>query len=168
MGTIRALTARQPWAWAIIHGGKDVENRTRNIAGSYRGPVAIHAGLAFADIAVNPTGSWRYDPSNLTRGAIIGVVDLIDVHHASDCWERDFGRLAQLYDEDRLAFAAYPDNGAGGLIGRVRHCSPWAQGDTHHLVLAAPRPLPEPIPYRGRLGLWTLPDHVAARIGVSR
>jgi hypothetical protein len=42
---MRALTVRQPWAWAIVHGGKDVENRTRNLAGSYRGPVAIHAAL---------------------------------------------------------------------------------------------------------------------------
>ena len=23
-----ALSVRQPWAWALIHGGKDVENRT--------------------------------------------------------------------------------------------------------------------------------------------
>ena len=42
---MRALTVRQPWAWAIIHGGKDVENRVRSL-GPYRGPVAIHAGLA--------------------------------------------------------------------------------------------------------------------------
>lgn len=44
--TLRVLTVRQPWAWSLIEGGKDVENRSRNIAGSYRGPVAIHAGLA--------------------------------------------------------------------------------------------------------------------------
>lgn len=42
---MRILTVRQPWAWAIIHGGKDVENRVRNIAGDYRGPIAIHVGL---------------------------------------------------------------------------------------------------------------------------
>ena len=36
---------RNPWAWAIIFGGKDVENRTRNIAGGYRGPVAITSSL---------------------------------------------------------------------------------------------------------------------------
>lgn len=23
-----ALSVRQPWAWAIIHAGKDIENRT--------------------------------------------------------------------------------------------------------------------------------------------
>lgn len=40
---MRALTIRQPWAWAVIHAGKTVENRSRNIAGDYRGLVAIHA-----------------------------------------------------------------------------------------------------------------------------
>lgn len=31
--TLRVLTVRQPWAWSLIEGGKDVENRSRNIAG---------------------------------------------------------------------------------------------------------------------------------------
>lgn len=30
------------WAWAIVHGNKDVENLTQ--AWSYGGPLAIHAG----------------------------------------------------------------------------------------------------------------------------
>lgn len=42
---MRAITVRQPWAWQIINQGKNVENRTRNIAGKYRGPIAIHAAL---------------------------------------------------------------------------------------------------------------------------
>ena len=46
---IRGLTIRQPWAWAIVHGGKDVENRSRSL-GPYRGLVAIHAGLEKADL----------------------------------------------------------------------------------------------------------------------
>ena len=37
---VRALTVRQPWAWAIIYGGKDLENRRWRT--SYRGPL-IHA-----------------------------------------------------------------------------------------------------------------------------
>ena len=42
---MRVLTVRQPWAWAILNAGKNIENRSRNIVGSYRGPVAIHAGM---------------------------------------------------------------------------------------------------------------------------
>ena len=48
---MKAITVRQPWAWAIMHDGKDVENRSRNIAGTYRGPVVIHAGLTDDDDA---------------------------------------------------------------------------------------------------------------------
>ncbi|MHC4404130.1 MAG: ASCH domain-containing protein [Planctomycetota bacterium] len=39
---MKALTICQPWAWAIIHGPKPVENR--GWATKYRGPLAIHAG----------------------------------------------------------------------------------------------------------------------------
>lgn len=52
MTAARILTVRQPWAWAIIHGGKTVENRVRNISGDYRGPVLIHAAK------VNDTDAW--------------------------------------------------------------------------------------------------------------
>ena len=39
------LTIRQPWAWAIIYGGKDVENRSWLT--KHRGPLLVHAGSAF-------------------------------------------------------------------------------------------------------------------------
>lgn len=42
LGKHRVLTVCQPWAWAIIHGPKRVENRAWRTA--YRGPLAIHAG----------------------------------------------------------------------------------------------------------------------------
>lgn len=137
----RAITVRQPWAWAIVHGGKDVENRSRNIAGSYRGPVAIHAGLgAFAKdndasrALVAAHGSET--PTTLHFGAIIGVVDLVDAHEPDWCQ----GDSA---------------------------CSRWAMADHHHLVLADPRPLATPMPYKGALGLWRLPDDIAARIAAE-
>jgi hypothetical protein len=38
---MKALSVRQPWAWAIIHAGKDIENWTWRT--HYRGEVAIHA-----------------------------------------------------------------------------------------------------------------------------
>lgn len=140
---MRVLTVRQPWAWAIIHGGKDVENRSRNIAGEYRGPVAIHAGLV-ADSPADP--AWLTAPlpdgpmdraDRLgARGCILGVVDLVDVH----CRTKDL----------RLR----------------RECSPWADRDPEmwHLKLANPRPLADPIPFRGGLGLRRLPDNIEQQI----
>lgn len=141
---MRVLTVKQPWAWAIIHGGKDVENRVRSL-GPYRGPVAIHAGLSVAyDVIGDPptvlsraVGQWRHEeflarvhayPWSNDLGHIIGVVDLTDVH--PDCTE--------------------PVEG----YGHTPTCSRWAMSGHHHLVLANLRPLPRPIPARGMLGLW--------------
>lgn len=42
---MKAISTRQPWAWAIIYGGKDVENRSRFT--NYRGPILIHASKTF-------------------------------------------------------------------------------------------------------------------------
>lgn len=152
---MRILTVRQPWAWAIIHGGKDVENRVRNIAGSYRGPVAIHAGLKYDsgwsspvldDLMREPRNRHREDenvtlPWHRELGHIIGVVDLVDVHRANGDNPGDLNVCAPY-----------------GL------CSPWAERRGFHLVLANPRALVEPIPYRGALGLRTLDDDTTARI----
>lgn len=147
---MRIVTVRQPWAWAIVHGGKDVENRLRNIAGGYRGPIAIHAGKAFDDAgwdhrALAPIleDALLNDVEiDFVPGAIIGVVDLIDVHD---------GRDEALHTKD-------------GEVIATRLCSSWAEPDVKHLVLAHPRPLADPIPYLGALGLRHLDDDTTARI----
>ncbi|MBL8866467.1 MAG: ASCH domain-containing protein, partial [Planctomycetia bacterium] len=41
-----ALSIHQPWAHAILHFGKSVENRTWST--SYRGPLLIHAAKSRA------------------------------------------------------------------------------------------------------------------------
>lgn len=41
-GRIMCLSIRQPWAWAILHAGKDIENR--DWATRFRGPFLVHAG----------------------------------------------------------------------------------------------------------------------------
>jgi hypothetical protein len=135
---MRALTVRQPWALHIVQSGKDVENRSRNIAGAYRGPVAIHAGLHVDEEALRKLP--RLPPNGIPRvffyGFILGVVDLVGVHAM---WADDEGKC------DRCD-------------------SPWAQQSPYHLMLANPRRLRKPISVRGRLGLWTLPDDIAAQV----
>lgn len=76
----RVLTIRQPWAWAIIHGGKDVENRSWPT--KHRGPLLIHAGSAFEPHGYETVQQLATrqppPPSELIHGAIIGVVELVD------------------------------------------------------------------------------------------
>jgi hypothetical protein len=38
---MKALSIKHPWAWAIVHAGKDIENRTWECR--YRGEILIHA-----------------------------------------------------------------------------------------------------------------------------
>lgn len=91
----RALSIMQPWAWLIVNGHKDIENRdwpTR-----FRGEVAIHAGkkadvdclyaLTCADGPRHPvTGAQIPASSKLAsfpypaadyRGGIVGVAEII-------------------------------------------------------------------------------------------
>lgn len=41
---MKAISIRQPWAWLIVNGFKDIENRSWRT--KYRGPVLIHASAA--------------------------------------------------------------------------------------------------------------------------
>jgi hypothetical protein len=135
---MRILTVRQPWADAILLRGKTVENRSRNIAGDYRGPVLIHAAAKLPPVdefneASRQIGAITgFRPLMVfphRRGVILGVVDLVGVHNATEC--ADLGRL---------------------IAGEEPRCSPWAD-DAWHLVFENPRILVEPIPWKGGLGL---------------
>ena len=71
---LRALTIKQPWAWAIIFAGKDIENRSWRTR--YRGPLLIHAGMSYRKDATLPRGVHAPSKNDIDSGAIIGVVDL--------------------------------------------------------------------------------------------
>ncbi len=81
----KALSIRQPWAWLIIHGYKDVENRSWET--SIRGKIYIHAGKTF-DYDGYYWVKKRFEidlplPENFDHGGLVGIVDLIDC--VSDC-----------------------------------------------------------------------------------
>lgn len=143
---MRAISVRQPWATAIVSWGKSPENRSRNIAGSYRGPLAIHASKiededAWGDELIRDAldAAMRARPVvRFDRGAIIGMVDLWAVH--------------------RAAPGCCPNRGARPFG------SPWAQPGQWHLCVTEPRVLAVPVPCRGALGLWTVPSDVAGLV----
>jgi hypothetical protein len=51
-----ALSVRQPWAWAIVSGYKDVENRSWPT--NYRGTLFIHAGQRLDRAGLDVLISW--------------------------------------------------------------------------------------------------------------
>lgn len=83
---LRVLSIRHPWAWAIVHAGKDVENRPWTTP--YRGLIGIHAGLNLAAGArVQLAAMGLRAPFDLPRGAVIGVARLVDcVRDADSPW----------------------------------------------------------------------------------
>ena len=163
---MRILTVRQPWAWAIVHGGKDVENRVRNLAGGYRGPVAIHAGAVYDKTAdshpemqqlARHFGVESMSDHLIAFGQhayrhIIGVVELVDVHSLMGYWTRE--------NEWRLDCCAssWADSAYTDAVGLDRG------KETFHLVLASPRPLAHPIPFKGALGLRRLDETTTASV----
>lgn len=87
---MKVLTVKQPWAWAIIHAGKNIENRGWRTR--YRGPLAIHAGARMHTYTEMPHRAPPV-PDDLVFSAIIGMVDLVDVVEASRSkwFEGEFG-----------------------------------------------------------------------------
>jgi hypothetical protein len=75
---VRALTVRQPWAWAIIHAGKDIENRNWSNRHCH-GTIAIHASKRAPAVHALPRGVRCPDDEELVRGAIVGVVDIVGI-----------------------------------------------------------------------------------------
>jgi hypothetical protein len=83
MQNIPALTIKQPYATLIVTGVKDVENRTWDPPGGYRGEIFIHAGRTYVDEKL-PTDLWLPHRSTFTQGAIIGTAHIVDVIDDSD------------------------------------------------------------------------------------
>ncbi len=123
-----ALSIRQPWAWLILHAGKDIENRDWKTP--YRGRCLIHASKnctkaeysAAIDFLVDRgLDRLSYDlPAidQFERGGIVGAVDIVDCVDRSD--------------------------------------SSWFVGD-YGFVLRNPKPLAF-TPYKGRLGFFNVPE----------
>ena len=134
---MKALTVRQPWAWAIMIA-KPVENRSRRF--HHRGPLLIHASQQeetdmvdqVLEMIADETGTavsllrnaYRQQAA---RGAIIGAVTV------TDCVSE--------------------------------HPSRWFAGP-HALVLERPQRAWQPVHCRGQLGLWQPPADVLAALEI--
>lgn len=169
---MRALSLSQPWASAVAFDLKSIE--TRSWRTSYTGPLAIHASMvpgrgysalqhlltlkpslfgesssALADSiwyqawhsddsVLNPEELANYD--NLVRrlppGAIVAVAMLYDCVPVEDV--RD-----SISEQERI-LGDYSDGRWAWLLYKIESI--------------------EPVPCRGSLGLWTVPDDVAAQV----
>jgi hypothetical protein len=91
---MKAITVRQPWAWAIIHAGKDIENRSWKT--NLRGRIAIHAGAGMtrAEYEEGCKSILRRKPKikipayeDMVRSAIVGMVEIVDcIERSGSTW----------------------------------------------------------------------------------
>ncbi len=101
---MKALSIRQPWAWLIVHAGKDIENRSRR--SHYTGPLLIHASATmtkaeyqdclFFCCGMPHFGNWwlpAYDVLREQCGGIVGQVEMTGCVTKSDSpwFVGDFG-----------------------------------------------------------------------------
>jgi hypothetical protein len=101
MDQLRALSVRQPWAHAIVHFGKDIENRTRRFG--HRGWTLIHASSVVCPSEWDEAGDWMVERNlpadslpfraEAKRGGIVGVARIVDSVSASSSpwWMGPFG-----------------------------------------------------------------------------
>lgn len=109
---MKALSIRQPWAWLIVNGIKDVENRTWTT--TYRGPIIVHAGQRWdegfsrAELDQSLVEAGFAPPDHIDRGGIVGIVEItgVVVESTSDWFSGPYGFT--LSEPFPLPFVAYP------------------------------------------------------------
>ena len=155
LDVIRGFSLQQPWLWAVMNGGKPVENRRRIKLPAGR-LVWLHASrfkswdqagessplvrAAWHDVT---GGQLARNPHLMPFGAIVGLMESGGYHHWTDC-----------------AVPLRKPAGPGDWV----MCSPWAAYGQFHNQIGKVHPLPEPVPCNGMLGFWPLPPAVLAAV----
>ena len=118
---MKALSIRQPWAWLVVNGWKNIENRECRF--SHRGPLLIHAASwmtqadydacrIFVDGICDDLAIPA--PGDLERGGIVGEVVVLDcvASHSSSWFTGPFGLVL----DEACACPKIPWRGMPGLF----------------------------------------------------
>jgi hypothetical protein len=113
---IPALSIRQPWAWLIVNGHKDIENR--DWPTNFRGQLLVHAGQTmtrkFYDATVGELALSNLCPADmpayeeLQRGGLVGwtrVVDCVEQHPSP--WKQEGSHGFVLRDSRPISFVPW-------------------------------------------------------------
>jgi len=139
---MKTITIKQPYAYLICSGLKDIENRTWPT--KFRGRVLIHASAK--PVKLNPLYvQWRklsygqrmlVESNLLPNSAIIGSVEIVDcvINHSSIWAEKSYQHFAE------------------------EQKKPISEQIIYNWVLANPILFDNPIPAKGKLSFWDFPD----------
>lgn len=139
-----ALSVQQPWAWVVVRGLKEIENRSWST--NYRGRLFIHAGKTVVphfDILVEE------------------IVNMLDRQHTNKQLIGEF--LDWGFAAGSLSKTPGPELGFGAMVGEVdlvgwitRSDSLWHEDGLIGWQLEKAKAYKEPIPYRGKQKLFTV------------
>lgn len=126
----KCLSVRQPYAWAIVMGAKDIETKdieNRSWKSGHLGRLYIHAGVKEFDETI-----------------------------VEDVTERVAKHLRIPTTAAREAYRHHLQRGLGAIIGSVRmlgcatsYDSEWFGAEEYGFILSDPELLDEPIPFKG-------------------
>lgn len=129
---MKAISIRQPWAWAILHAGKDIENR--DWPTKVRGTVLIHAS------------------KGMTKDEYSSFVDTCRAARQADDRVKGYIHIPDFDELQRGGIVGQVE-----ITGcAVASMSPWFFG-RYGFVLRDPKPLPFR-PFKGALGFFEVPD----------
>ena len=120
----KAISVRQPWAWALIHAGKGYENRSQRWNSLDQTRVCIHASAGMSQKQYEDARDFMISigvnnvprPDELIRGAVIGSVFVERiVNDSEDPWF--FGPHAL---EVSTPYAREPKGLTKGALGSFR------------------------------------------------
>ena len=133
-----AISLIQPWAWAILHAGKDVENRTWDLPAQFVGRrVMLHAS------------------KRVTRSDFDDAADMIE--ELSEVKVPAYERVPMGGLVGAVTFTGSLAPGEGS--------TPWHSREQFGWLVHDPVSLPEfCIPCKGALGFWRVPEELAERI----
>lgn len=128
---MKALSIRQPWAWLIAEGIKDVENRTWRTP--YHGPLLIHAAKGCSRAEYEAARMWVY------------------LHLDPAVWMRCAHQMPGLNALNRGGFVAVAEL-VECIDAKIACSSPWFEGPIGFVLRNAQR-IPF-TPWRGQLGFF--------------
>lgn len=137
---MKALSVRAPWWWAILHAGKDIENRDWST--NYRGTIYLHASKFWKINEVSD--DWD---------------DIKDIAKESGV------RLPYMGKSETEAMR----DAGGHIVGKIdivgcvtKSDSPWFFG-RFGFTLSNPVAFEKPITFKGALGFFDVPDRIEER-----
>jgi hypothetical protein len=150
---MKALTLTQPWLWIILHLGKRIENRTRNI-GFHRGPLLLHASSKMT------VADWQRARDFVAERLGEKTAQQIPERGSPDLFLGAIGASCNVATQRRpgeqwlsLWYEKY-------LPEQERR---WYMTG-HHAYLLNEIQQTQIVPCKGALGFWTVPDAVRAAV----